>query len=88
MWVKARALGELHILTRASYIALIVVPIIAGIWPALHLHIGHPYRESIQQQVSDMAEQLKHSPSPELSRRESTDAESNSAARITGNYSK
>jgi len=34
-WQFVRSLGELQILTRASYAMLVVVPILAGIWTAL-----------------------------------------------------
>ena len=35
MWTKIRTFGELQILTRASYIMLILVPLLAGVWPAV-----------------------------------------------------
>lgn len=35
MWTTIRTFGELQILTRASYIMLIVVPLLAGVWPAV-----------------------------------------------------
>lgn len=34
-WQHVRSVGELAILTRVSYFALILVPIVAGVWPAL-----------------------------------------------------
>src|SRR2546429_152324 len=34
-WRLVRGLGELQILTRASYFVLILVPILAAIWPAV-----------------------------------------------------
>src|SRR3954447_16009406 len=34
-WQFVRSLGELQILTRASYAMLVVVPILAGVWTAL-----------------------------------------------------
>ena len=34
-WRFVRALGELQILTRASYVMLAVVPLLAGVWTAL-----------------------------------------------------
>ncbi len=40
-WEKIRAFGELQILTKASYIALILVPIIAGLWPSVRVAINH-----------------------------------------------
>lgn len=35
MWNRIRTLGELQILTRASYVMLIFVPLLAGVWPAV-----------------------------------------------------
>ena len=40
-WEKIRSLGELQILTKASYIALILVPIMAGLWPSVRVAINH-----------------------------------------------
>lgn len=34
-WNFVRSLGELQVLTRASYIMLIVVPLLAGLWPGV-----------------------------------------------------
>lgn len=31
-WSKIRAIGELKILTKASYFMLIIVPLVAGVW--------------------------------------------------------
>ena len=39
-WRKIRSLGELQILTRASYIMLIFVPILAGLWPGVRSTIN------------------------------------------------
>lgn len=34
-WMKVRSLGRLQILTRVSYVALVLVPLLAGGWPAV-----------------------------------------------------
>jgi hypothetical protein len=39
-WRTARSVGELQILTRASYIMLIVVPMLAGTWPTVRIIIN------------------------------------------------
>src|SRR5262249_45317998 len=39
-WRLVRSLGELQILTRASYVMLIVVPLLAGMWPAVRLVVN------------------------------------------------
>jgi hypothetical protein len=46
MWMKIRALGELQILTRASYALLLVVPILAGVWPAVRVAFNR-YNDAI-----------------------------------------
>jgi hypothetical protein len=46
-WRFARSLGELQILTRASYVMLLVVPILAGIWTAPPW--GEPARHPLPQ---------------------------------------
>jgi len=40
MWNTIRTFGDLHILTRASYIMLIFVPLLAGVWPAVKSSIN------------------------------------------------
>ena len=40
-WERIRSFGELEVLTKASYIALILVPIIAGLWPSVRVAINH-----------------------------------------------
>ncbi|EJC7104872.1 hypothetical protein MZJ31_004528 [Vibrio parahaemolyticus] len=40
MWIKIRTFGELQILTRASYFMMLLVPILAGIWPAVRVGIN------------------------------------------------
>lgn len=34
-WGDVRSFGTLHLLTRASYVALIIIPILATLWPAV-----------------------------------------------------
>lgn len=36
-WKNVRALGELKVLTKASYLTLVIVPVLATIWPAIRL---------------------------------------------------
>lgn len=40
-WKVLRSFGELQILTRASYLAIILIPIVAGIWPSVRVAINH-----------------------------------------------
>lgn len=49
-WRLIRALGELQILTRASYVMLIVVPILAASWPAVRLIVNQPNKAVIEAQ--------------------------------------
>lgn len=39
-WRLISALGQLHILTKASYVMLIVVPLLAGMWPAIRAYVN------------------------------------------------
>ena len=39
-WQKLRGFGELQILTRASYLMLILVPILAALWPAVRYSVS------------------------------------------------
>ena len=39
-WQKVRGFGELQILTRASYLMLILVPMLAALWPAVHYSVS------------------------------------------------
>jgi hypothetical protein len=45
-WQTVRSLGELHILTRASYLMLILVPIMAGLWPGVRLILNR-YNQAV-----------------------------------------
>lgn len=46
-WAWVRILGELQMLTRASYVVLLVVPIIAGLWPAVVIVVNR-YNDTIE----------------------------------------
>ena len=39
-WTTVRSLGRLEILTKVSYLALLVVPILAGAWPAVRAGVN------------------------------------------------
>src|ERR1700730_652602 len=39
-WRLVRTLGELQVLTKASYAMLIIVPLLAGLWPAVRLIVN------------------------------------------------
>ena len=39
-WALIRNVGNLQVLTRASYLMLIVVPILAALWPGVRLVIN------------------------------------------------
>ncbi|MCA9283096.1 MAG: hypothetical protein KDA30_13740 [Phycisphaerales bacterium] len=45
-WRKTRALGELKFLTKASYVALIVVPILAATWPSARIIVNQYNRSA------------------------------------------
>ena len=40
-WKVLRSFGELQILTKASYLAIVLIPIIAGLWPSVRVAINH-----------------------------------------------
>jgi hypothetical protein len=40
-WRLIRSIAELQILTRATYLMLIFVPILAGVWPAVRLYVNN-----------------------------------------------
>ncbi|MEE8153663.1 MAG: pentapeptide repeat-containing protein [Phycisphaerales bacterium] len=71
-WTVVRGLGELGILTRVSLIALIAVPILAGLWPALRVAVNRYNRamtEASEQfdQAADRLETAAENTDPELS---------------------
>jgi hypothetical protein len=45
-WRLVRSLAELQILTKASYVMLILVPLLAGVWPAVRLAVNQ-YDKSV-----------------------------------------
>ena len=45
-WRNVRGLGELQVLTRASYVMLILVPLLAGLWPGVRLVINR-YNQAV-----------------------------------------
>jgi len=47
-WSYLRVFGELKILTKASYLFLVLIPILAGIWPAIRMGINN-YNQAITQ---------------------------------------
>jgi len=46
-WNLVRVLGELQVLTKASYVTLIIVPLLAGMWPAVAVVVNR-YNDSIK----------------------------------------
>lgn len=46
MWRRIRTFGELQILTRASYVMLVLVPVLAAVWPAIRVAINR-YNEAV-----------------------------------------
>ena len=46
-WSMVRILGELQVLTKASYVMLILIPLLAGTWPAVTIVVNR-YNDSIQ----------------------------------------
>lgn len=49
-WIQIRALGQLTFLTRASYLLLIFVPVLAALWPAVRSGINR-YNGAIQESL-------------------------------------
>lgn len=47
-WRLVRGVGELQILTRASYATLVVVPILASLWPAVRTYVNN-HNQAVQQ---------------------------------------
>lgn len=52
MWTKIRTFGELQILTKASYVMLIFVPLLAGLWPAIKSGINRYNTAVIEARLS------------------------------------
>ena len=47
MWLKVRALAESKILTRASYSMLVLVPILAALWPSVRAGVNEYGRSAV-----------------------------------------
>ena len=47
-WRLIRAIGQLQILTRASYIMLLVVPLLAGMWPAVRVYVNQHNKKAAE----------------------------------------
>lgn len=45
-WQKVRTLGELQVLTKASYLVLVLVPILAGLWPGVKIFVNQ-YNQAV-----------------------------------------
>jgi hypothetical protein len=54
-WTLVRSVGELQILTRASYAMLIVVPMLAGTWPAVRAIINS-YDKTLEESATKLSE--------------------------------
>lgn len=52
-WPVARGLGNLTLLTRASYLLLVLVPILAGVWPSLASAILY-YDRAIAESIASL----------------------------------
>ncbi|CAN5615390.1 hypothetical protein BH23PLA1_BH23PLA1_38260 [soil metagenome] len=66
-WNRVRAVGELHVLTKATYTALLVVPLVAGGWQTMRVVLNgvhHSVREARQEfdasaiQLRELVERL------------------------------
>jgi hypothetical protein len=53
-WQVARSVGEIQFLTRASYVALFLVPILAGVWQSVRVHVNS-HNEQIALVTTDLA---------------------------------
>lgn len=54
-WQLVRGIGEVQLLTRASYIMLALVPVLAGIWPSVRLVIDK-HNETLKKTTSELQE--------------------------------
>jgi hypothetical protein len=59
-WQVVRGVGELQILTRASYVMLAVVPLLVGVWPSVRLVINkhNEILERKSHELSQMTEKI------------------------------
>lgn len=58
-WTKIRALGELQVLTKASYLLLIIVPLLAALWPGVKIVINQ-YNTSLHSSISILENSATH----------------------------
>ena len=64
-WERIRALAELRILTRISYLMLVVVPLVASLWPGLRLAVNTfnksstEAREALEGELRSLADATK-----------------------------
>lgn len=62
-WLGVRTVGNLQLLTRASYYSLLIVPLIAGVWPFIRNTINQ-YNQTVEtsaQKVIESANELEES---------------------------
>jgi len=61
-WQRVRGFGELQVLTRASYIILFFVPVLAGLWPGVKLVVNQYNKAVTDSRVAleFASEKLKH----------------------------
>jgi hypothetical protein len=50
-WRQVRSLGELQVLTRASYLLLVVVPLLAALWSGVRLAINQ-YNHAVYKAIN------------------------------------
>lgn len=58
-WQKVRSVGGLQILTKASYVMLALVPILAGVWQGVKVWAGQS-RQEVSQAVRDLDHAAEH----------------------------
>lgn len=52
-WWQVRTFGELHLLTKATYLTLLLVPILAGLWPSINILVNS-YNQTIENSVQQL----------------------------------
>ena len=60
-WSLIRSVGELAVLTRASYLLLAIVPLLSAVWPAVRTAVSgvNQYAESSARELRDSAKELR-----------------------------
>jgi len=60
-WNRVRSVGELHVLTKATYTALLVVPIVAGTWRTVRVFLDgvHQSVREVKQEFDASAQELQ-----------------------------